>query len=240
MAHKDDARLICLDRNGAGVGIGELLPHLQLLPALTGVGAGEDFARRGGEDRLGLSHTDCDAVDVWVGQPAGNGHPGVPSIQAPAHPIHLNACPDGPVVLRVHHQRRHTGDDHRRALFGQLHGQFFPPLAPVPGAKHRRGSGPGKDGVRLDGINGQGPDMQRVHRRVQPSPARATVLAAIHPRVGASIDDVGFPRMNRQRPDIALRVATGPDTGPGRPAIGTPPDSRPHSAYTDGKIGAHH
>src|SRR5712691_12796423 len=49
--------------------MGELLHHLQALPALARVGAGEDLTRGGGEDRLGLAPTDRYAVDVWVAQP---------------------------------------------------------------------------------------------------------------------------------------------------------------------------
>jgi len=38
--------------------------------------------------------------------------------------------------------------------------------------------------------------------------------------------------VHRQRPDIVLRVATGPDPGPGLPAIRALPDPRPDRAYT--------
>src|SRR5262249_56739307 len=43
----------------------------------------------------------------------------------------------------------------------------------------------------------------------------------------------------RQRPYIVLRVATGPDRGPGCPAIRTPPDPRPDCADTYGKVLTH-
>jgi hypothetical protein len=45
--------------------------------------------------------------------------------------------------------------------------------------------------------------------------------------------------MHRQRPDIVLRVATGPDPGPGLPAIRAPPDPRPDCADTDRKVLTH-
>src|SRR5712692_1615826 len=217
----------------------ELLHHLQALPALTRVGAGEDLTRGRGENHLGLAPTDCYAVDVRVAQPTGDGRPGLPAIQAPAHPIHLDARPDGPVVLRVHHERGHPGDDHRRALFGQFHGQLFPPLAAVLGAEHRRRFGPGKDGPRLGRINGQGPGVHGVHRRVQSFPTRPAVLTTIHPRVGAGVYDVRFPGVHRQRPDIVFRVATGPDPGPGLPAIRAPPDPRPDRTDTYGNVLLH-
>ena len=68
MTHKYHVWVIFLHGNGTGIGMGELLHHLQALPALPRVGAGEDFARRGGEDPLGLSPTERDTVDVRVGQ----------------------------------------------------------------------------------------------------------------------------------------------------------------------------
>src|SRR5712691_9130000 len=49
--------------------MGELLHHLQALPALARVGAGEDLARGGSEDHLGLTPTDRDAVDVRAPSP---------------------------------------------------------------------------------------------------------------------------------------------------------------------------
>src|SRR6266568_7732248 len=70
-------------------------------------------------------------MDVRVAQPTDAGRPGISPIHAPAHPIHLDARPDGAVVLRVHHERGHPGDDHRRAFCGQFYGQLCPPLAAV-------------------------------------------------------------------------------------------------------------
>src|SRR2546428_10431230 len=43
VAHKDDVRVIGLDRNGTSTGIGELLAHLQALPGLYRVGAGYEL-----------------------------------------------------------------------------------------------------------------------------------------------------------------------------------------------------
>ena len=103
-------------------------------------------------------------MDVGVVQSASDGRPGVSAIQTSSHPIHLDARPNGTVVLRINQQRRHPWDHHRRALFGQVHWQLFPPLAGIRGAEHRRWFGPRKDGVRLDGINGQGPGVQGIHR----------------------------------------------------------------------------
>src|SRR5712691_4208199 len=64
VAHKDDVRVIGLDCNGTGIGMGELLHHLQALPARARVGAGEDLTRGRGEHHLGLAPTECYAVDV--------------------------------------------------------------------------------------------------------------------------------------------------------------------------------
>src|SRR6266700_422110 len=63
-----------------------------------------------------------------------------------------------------------------------------------------------------------------VHRRIESFPARPAVLTPIHARVGASVHDVRCPGVHRQRSDIVLRVATGPDPAPGLPAIRAPPD----------------
>src|SRR5712691_8979138 len=77
MTHKYHVRVIFLHGNSTGIGMGELLHHLQALPALACVGAGEDLTRSGGEDRLGLAPPDRDAVDVRVAQPTGDGRPGI-------------------------------------------------------------------------------------------------------------------------------------------------------------------
>src|SRR4030095_17269459 len=88
-------------------------------------------------------------------------------------------------------------------------------------------------------INGKGPSGHGVHRRVQSFPARPAVLTPIHARVGAGVYNVRFPGVHRQRSDIALRSATGPDPAPGLPAIRASPDPRPDRADTDGTIVAH-
>ena len=53
MTDKDHVRVIGLHGNGTGIGMGELLHHLQALPALPRVTAGEDLTRGGGKNGLG-------------------------------------------------------------------------------------------------------------------------------------------------------------------------------------------
>src|SRR5262249_16337411 len=53
------------------------------------------------------------------------------------------------------------------------------------------------------------------------------------------VHDVRLPGVHGQRSDIVLRVATGPDSSPGLPTIGAPPDPRPDRADTDSNVLTH-
>ena len=86
MTDKEHVRLIGLHGNGTAIGMGELLPHLPALPALTRVAAGEDLPRGRGEHQLGLAPTDRDAMDVRGAQPTRDGRLGLPTIRAPPDP----------------------------------------------------------------------------------------------------------------------------------------------------------
>src|SRR5215471_8750826 len=71
-------------------------------------------------------------------------------------------------------------------------------LAAIRGAEQRGRSGARKDNVGIDRINGEGPDGDLVHGRVQPLPMLAAVLAAVHAAVRATVHDMSVTGMRRQ------------------------------------------
>jgi hypothetical protein len=167
-----------------------MLADAQALPALAGVGAGKDFAGGAGQHRLGLGRPDRHIVDVGIVQPAGDAGPGLSTVEAPAHAIHLDARPHDVMIRGVNGQGGHPRDAHVGALLGHLNRELLPMLSTVTGAKERRGAGAGEDDVRIRRVEGDLPDVQRVHGGVQSLKARSLIPAAVDPVISASIDNL--------------------------------------------------
>src|SRR5215469_6793915 len=112
-------------------------------------------------------------------------------------------------------------------------------LAAIRGAKQRCRSGAGKDNVGVDRVNGEGPDGDLVHRRVQPLPMLAAVLAAVHAAVGATVHDTSVTGMHRQGAHGAFAIKAVADPQPGVSTIAAAPDALSKGAYTDRGILRH-
>src|SRR6516225_970126 len=84
-------------------------------------------------------------------------------------------------------------------------------LAAIRGAKQRCRSGARKDNVGVDRINGEGPDGDLVHGRVQPLPMLAAVLAAVHAAVRATVHDTSVTGCTaKARTALSYKVRGGP------------------------------
>src|SRR5262250_3882900 len=98
-------------------------------------------------------------------------------------------------------------------------------LAAIRGAKQRCRSGARKDNVGVDRINGEGPDGDLVHGRVQPLPALAFILTAVYAAVRATVHDTRVARMHRQGAHGAFAIDAMADAQPGVAAIAAAPDA---------------
>src|SRR6516165_4178592 len=137
-------------------------------------------------------------MDVRISDTAGDDLPRLAAVLAVPHAVYFEAGPDVLVVDRVDHQGGHSRDAHIGALLGYFHRQLVPMLAAIRGAEQRCRSGARKDNVGVDRINGEGPDGDLVHGRVQPLPMLAAVLAAVHAAVRATVHDTSVTGMHRQ------------------------------------------
>src|SRR5215468_9385551 len=104
-------------------------------------------------------------------------------------------------------------------------------LAAIRGAEQRCRSGARKDNVRVDRINGEGPDGDLVHGRVQPLPMLAAVLA--------TVNDTSVTGMHRQGAHGAFAIKAVADPQPGVSTIAAAPDALSKGAYTDRGILRH-
>src|SRR6516162_1853908 len=114
-----------------------------------------------------------------------------------------------------------------------LYRQLVPMLTAIRGAEQRCRSGARKDNVGVDRINGEGPDGDLIHGRVQPLSMLAAVLAAVHAAVRATVHDTSVTGMHRQGAHGAFAMKAVADPQPGVSTIAAAPDALSKGAYTD-------
>src|SRR2546425_12922365 len=105
--------------------------------------------------------------------------------------------------------------------------------AAVLRAEQRCRPGAREDDVGVDGVDGEGPDGELVHGRVQPLPALAFILTAVYAAVSATVHDTSIAGMHRQSAHGAFTIEAVSGPQPGVSAIAAPPDALSKSAYTD-------
>src|SRR5260370_20098377 len=108
-------------------------------------------------------------------------------------------------------------------------------LAAIGGVEQRCRSGARKDDVGVDRINGEGPDGDLVHGRVEPLPMLAAVLAAVR----ATVHDTSVAGMHCQGAHGAFAIKAVADPEPGVSTIAAAPDALSKGAYTDRGILRH-
>src|SRR5215469_13650011 len=189
VAQVDHLGVVRLDEHAPAVRDGHLAHDLHGLPGGPVIGAGEDFPRCDGQQCLWRTDRNGQVMDVRISDTAGDDLPRLPAVLAVPHAVYFEAGPDVLVVDRVDHQGGHPGDAHVGALLGYLHRQLLPVLAAIRGAEQRCRSGARKDNVGVDRIDGEGPDGDLVHWRVEPLPMLAAVLATVHAGVRATVHD---------------------------------------------------
>src|SRR5262249_33660882 len=114
-----------------------------------------------------------------------------------------------------------------------------PMLAAVRGAEQRCRPGARKDDVGVDRINGEGPDGDLVHGRVQPLPVLAFIFTAVYAAVCATVHDTRVAGMHRQGAHGAFAIEAVSHPQPGVSAIAAAPDALSKGAYTDGGMFRH-
>src|SRR5262244_4354560 len=112
-------------------------------------------------------------------------------------------------------------------------------LAAIRGAEQGGRSGARKDNVGVDRINGEGPDGDLVHGRVQPLPMLAAVVAAVQAAVRATVHDTSVTGMHRQSAHGAFAIEAVADPQPGVSAIAAAPDALSKGTYTDSGMFRH-
>src|SRR5258707_6795117 len=100
-------------------------------------------------------------------------------------------------------------------------------LAAIRGAEQRCRSGARKDNVGVDRINGEGPDGDLVHGRVEPLPMFAVVLAAVHAAVRATVHDTSVTGMHCQGAHGAFAIKAVADPQPDASTIAPAPNALP-------------
>src|SRR5262245_42350192 len=209
------------------------------LPAGPVIGAGEDFPRRDGQQRLWRPDRDGQVMDVRVGDPAGDDLPRIATVLAVPDAVHFEAGPDVLMVYRIDQQGSHPGNAHVGALLGHCHGQLIPMLAAILGTEQRCRPGAREDDVGVDRVDGEGPDGELIHGRVQPLPVLAFILTTVHAAVRATVQNTRISGMYRQGAHRAFTIDAVADPQPGLSAIAAPPDTLSKSPYTDGGMFRH-
>ena len=238
-AGEDHVGVIGLDGDAAAIGQHKLVGGHHRLPALAHVRGRVYLPRGAGQYPVGLAQADGHAVDVRMDSAFDVG-PGVAAVEAAVDPVHLDAGPDGAVVLGVHHQHGH----HRWtdvALLGHLDGELGPTLAIVAGPEQRRRLDAHEDGVGVFGIDGNGPDRHAVHGRPEFFPGGALVLAAVDAVVGPREDAIRVVGIHGHGPDLAAQREGVADPGPVLATVGAVPDAAAETgrSYADTVVLAH-
>src|SRR5262249_39728417 len=120
-----------------------------------------------------------------------------------------------------------------------LHRQLVPKQTTVFGTEQRGRPGAREDDVGVDRVNGEGPDGELVHGRVQPLPALAFILTAVYAAVRATVHDTSVAGMHRQGAHGAFAIEAVADPQPGVSTIAAPPDALSKGPYTDSSIFCH-
>ena len=141
-AAKSTLGVVGLESDAPAVGQDELVGGDHGLPALAHVGGGIDLAGRAGQHLARVSGGDGHPVNVRMNA-ALDVSPGVATVEAAIHAIHLDPGPYRAAVLGVHHQHGHHGRADM-ALLGHLHRQLGPAMATVLGPEEGGGLDPTK------------------------------------------------------------------------------------------------
>src|SRR2546423_10969939 len=178
-------------------------------------------------------------MDIRVVDTAGDDFPRIAAVLAVTDTVDFDAGPNVLMVYRVNQQGSHPGDAHVRALLGQCHWQLVPMPATVLRAEQRRRPGACEDDVGVNRVDGKGPDGELVHGRVQPLPALAFILTAVHAAVRATIQHPSVSGMHSQSAHCAFTIEAVSDPQPGVSTIAAPPDALSKGSYTYGGILRH-
>src|SRR5262245_37894449 len=236
---EDHLRVVRAEREAPAIREVKVLGHSEALPALARVGAREDLAGRARQHRLGLADADGDVVNVGVFQPARDAAPGLAAIETAADAVDLDARPDDTMVRRVDGERRDPRDSYVLALFGHVDRELLPALSGVARAEERRRPRAGEDRVGIHGVDGDLPDMHRVHRRIETLETHASILTAVDPVVRAGIEDLCLRRMDGEAEHTALVPQPLPDSMPRFSAVCAVPRPCPNGSDTDAEVLRH-
>src|SRR5215467_2311409 len=127
------------------------------------------------------------------------------------------------MVRRIDGQSRHARNAHVRAFFRHLGRELVPMPPAIARPKQRSRPRAGENDRGVCRVEGHLPDMERVHRRVEPLELPAAVLAEVNAVIGAGQDRPRLSRMNREPEYAAFGPKAGPHLPPAFPAIGTDP-----------------
>src|SRR5215467_10855659 len=121
-----------------------MFADIQASPTLPAIGAGKDFARGAGQDRLGAIDADRRIVDVGVSDP-GYPRPGFAAIATAPYPVDFDTGPHHPVIRRIYSQRGDPRDSHVGAFLGHIGAELVPVGSAVDRPKECGRPSPGED-----------------------------------------------------------------------------------------------
>src|SRR5439155_333311 len=241
IAGRDEQRvgIVGLLREAPAIGQRELLADPEPYPVLAAVVAREDLARRRGQHGRPAIDDDPDVVDVGIVDAAGNAPPAIAAIGAVQHAVDLDPSPHIAVVGRIDGQRRDARDAHIRAFLGDRRRQFLPAAPAILRAEQRRRPGSGEDDVGIDRIDRDLPNVEPVHRRVEPLEALAAIAALVDAVIGTGEHRARLMRMHTQPEDAALAPQPLHDAPPALAAIGAEPQAAADRAGADRVFACH-
>src|SRR5215469_15102563 len=215
-----------------------MLADAQAAPDLTAVGARKDLPRRARQYGRGAIDADGGVVNIGIGH-AGDPCPAFAAVPAAAYPVDLATRPDQTVVRGIDGESRHPGNAYIGAFLGHLHRQLVPVTPTIGRAEQRSRPRARKDDFGVDRIEGHLPDVQRVHRRVEPLETFAGIFAAVDAVIGAGQYGLRLFGVNRETEHAAFGPQSGPHLPPTFSAIGADPRASPHRANTYAEVIGH-
>src|SRR5215467_9948397 len=215
-----------------------MVADAQAMPALTAVSARKDLPWRAGQYGRGAIDADGGVMNIGIGHP-GDPCPAFSAGAAAAYPVNLDPCPDQTVVRGVDGQSRHPGNAYIGAFFGHLDRQLVPVTPAIGRAEQRSRPRARKDDFGVGGIEGHLPDVQRIHRRVEPLETFAGIFAAVDAVIGAGQYGLRLFGVNRETEHAAFGPQSGPHLPPTFSAIGADPRASPHRANTYAEVIGH-
>jgi hypothetical protein len=111
--------------------------------------------------------------------------------------------------------------------------------AAVPGTAQRCRPGARQDHVRVERVDGQSPDGERVHGRVQSLPVLASIRTAVYAAVRATVENTRVCGMHRQGAHGTFAIEARAHPHPGGATIAAAPDALSKRAYTDRSMLCH-